>query len=150
MAERQSMNARNVNGEFISPNVRLSAFGDTSRYTLEFTIVNAADLTNTAKSASVYIEYLNEITQVWMVGCGGHWRGGSGINKLGAPVTPGPVFTMGSWVTLADGTLLDPLRGALVRIRATTPAEDPSGNAVYPGTSGAVRVSASILDERAA
>ena len=149
MATRATVAARNVNGEYISPDARLSAFGDTSRYTLEFTIENAADLTNVNKSLSIYIEYLDETSQVWLIGCGAHWKGGSGTDKLGAPVTPGPVFTMGSWTTLADDTLLDPLRGARVRLRATTPAEDPNGNAIYPGTSGVVRVSARILDERA-
>lgn len=147
MAVRATVGARNVNGEFISPDARLSAFGDTSRYTLECTVENAAQVTDPTKSASVFIEWLDEVAGVWRCGGGAHWRGFAGLDKNGNPNKP--VFTVRSWVQNSDGTMVDSLRGNRVRIRVTTPASDFEGTPLFPGTSGTVRLSAQILDERA-
>ena len=147
MAVRSNLGVRNVNGEFISPDVRLSAFADTSRYTLECTVANAAHVIDPTKSASVFIEWLDEVAGVWRCGGGAHWVGSPALDKLGNP--PTGIFTVRSWIQNPDGTIVDPLRGQRVRIRITTPASDFEGTPLFPGTSGTVRLSARILDERA-
>lgn len=145
MAIRRSIPPTVVSGAVRSPDARLPARADLSRYTLTCTVTSAPDITDSSKSLSVFIERLDEGTGLWVVEGGAHWRGGT-LNKDGTPLS---VVTLRTWST-SGGAVVDSLKGSRVRLWANTPAIDPqSGDVLWAGTTGPVTVSATIADERA-
>lgn len=148
MALRNQLPARNVNGELTSPDVRFPARIDASRYTLQVSIEAPTSWADVTKSLSVFIEWLDEAAATWVIWGGGHWRGG--VNSK-SPLTPRDTFTVRTWEQdVKTGVVTDRLNGKRVRLRAVSPAIDPdTGQALFPGTSGPVRASVQILDERA-
>lgn len=140
-----------ISGDVRTPDVRFAAFIMPSKYHLVCDITSLADLSDSSKSLSIFIEVLNESTGLWEVMGGTHWRGGTGVEKDGITPRPAPAnFRMQTWRLAGDGTLIDMLANKRVRLWATSPAIEPdSGDLLYPGTTGPVTVRLSLADERA-
>lgn len=145
MAERARIAPRVVNGTVTSPDVRLPAFVEASHYFVVCTITNVADLINPVKSASFFIEWLDEAAGVWRCGGGAHFLGSSD------PLRPAPAdIRMKTGRVAPDGTKREMFANKRVRFRATSPATDyDTGDPLFPETTGPVSVSLSLEDERA-
>ncbi len=145
MAERARLAARVVNGSIVSPDVRLSPFVVASHYFVVCTITNAADLVDESKSASFFIEALDDVSGLWQCAGGAHFRGSGDALRPAAAV-----IRMKTGRTAPDGTKRDLLAGKRVRFRAESPAiEYDTGAPLFPGTTGPVTVSLALEDERA-
>jgi hypothetical protein len=146
VAQRRSIPPTVIDGNVPSPDVRFSSFADISRYSLECTVESVADVIDPTKSFSIFVEWLDEVRDRWECWGGMNWRGGTAA----VPANGTPVLRL--WAFDGNLAVIDRLKGARVRVRATAPAtlwEDPQV-AVYPGTVGPVTVSARVLDERGA